>query len=1115
MNTEKFDWLARGLTHREQGMLPDAILCFEKASKEGEARCGEAYYYLGEAWWGLAQIEKAATAWRRGYDLDIKNLLCLRALTDALIHLGRLEEAGQFAQTILSYRQDDARARWIDGMLAFRTGGVGDEDILCSLLDEQPDVLNDMAYARMLTRLFDEQQEEQREKVVKLLSHFNIEKTAALPDILKAGLVRAFLRFASGAEAVSLLTTIDADTFLPQDEDGLRALAWTLSEYGRHEEAVQWAERFAQKQMQHFERQRQNAETPPSNWSRRTHGALRVAWLLPGDAVQALLAPLMETIVDSHLFSHFDIWSVNHHQQAQEARLGTDEIVMIRALPAEKSAEKLALFDYDVLIDGAGLCWSCHTFFAEKPARQIWSAVSQETLSLPSMWSEKVFQDFSTLWTTLQDEARNLSATSSLTAQAFFAQRDAAVRAHQEKDWDTAQTAYQSLLREQPEMAALHFLMAMLARDKRDDESARAHFGAAIRSAPYCGKTYEQFVEYLMEHDIDLAAAVVNEGMSRAPLSTALARAAGKVAMQRGDTQWAEAMFVELLRAEPTHARVHFELGVALQKQNRLQEAGRSYQRALLFAPEMTDAHFNLGALFQERHVWAAARDAYRFVLSKEPTHTRAYMQLGEVLATTGDFREWFANFKQFQTNCSSSILMMSQGLEASQFMGDHQGVEYFLERLRKFDFRAGNNAELIDALDLIQYQLLFFDIEPDVSLKLARLYDEAMKKTFGEPLPRKKERRPGKIRIGYLSADLRDHVMGRMVWHATRYHDKNQFELFFYSLTEQQDHVTDNLKNLADHFTVLAGLGEHEAAQRIDEDDIDILVDLSTNTKGSKPGILALKPARVQITHIASAGTLGLSAIDYKLTDQYADLPEMQEYQIEPFLAMQGCVYPYHHVEPATEHPYHREALGIAEDAVLLGAFVTPMKLSARCLALWKKVLDRIPNAKLVFSPISPAFGQIYRHLMMRAGIGEDRYHFLPIPNGGEPLRQARYHMIDFVLDPMPFGNVNGALEPLDAGVPIVTLVGQRHGERSTYSILKNLGETRTIAESGNDYVDIAVRLATDTEFMRDVRAGIQKGLTHSPLVDMKQHCRHLEEAYLTALAQKAPQVLADNGII
>jgi protein O-GlcNAc transferase len=103
----------------------------------------------------------------------------------------------------------------------------------------------------------------------------------------------------------------------------------------------------------------------------------------------------------------------------------------------------------------------------------------------------------------------------------------------------------------------------------------------------------------------------------------------------------------------------------------------------------------------------------------------------------------------------------------------------------------------------------------------------------------------------------------------------------------------------------------------------------------------------------------------------------------------------------------------------------------------------------------------------------------------------------------------VNGTLEALDMTVPVVTLLGKRHGERTSYSILANLGVTSTIAETGRDYVDLAVRLANDRDFMALTRAQIASGLAHSPLTDMKSHARHLEAAYMEALARAAPEAL------
>jgi predicted O-linked N-acetylglucosamine transferase (SPINDLY family) len=132
-------------------------------------------------------------------------------------------------------------------------------------------------------------------------------------------------------------------------------------------------------------------------------------------------------------------------------------------------------------------------------------------------------------------------------------------------------------------------------------------------------------------------------------------------------------------------------------------------------------------------------------------------------------------------------------------------------------------------------------------------------------------------------------------------------------------------------------------------------------------------------------------------------------------------------------------------------------------------------------------------------------------LPQGrNDAESQARYHLIDFTLDPLPYGGANGTLEALDMDVPVVTLIGAKHGERCGYSILSNLGVTQTIAASGSEYVEIAVRLATDAAFMAEVRAAIRDGVEHSPLTDMVAHTRNLERAYLQALEQSYPAALA-----
>jgi predicted O-linked N-acetylglucosamine transferase (SPINDLY family) len=174
----------------------------------------------------------------------------------------------------------------------------------------------------------------------------------------------------------------------------------------------------------------------------------------------------------------------------------------------------------------------------------------------------------------------------------------------------------------------------------------------------------------------------------------------------------------------------------------------------------------------------------------------------------------------------------------------------------------------------------------------------------------------------------------------------------------------------------------------------------------------------------------------------------------------------------------------------------------------LWRDVLQRVPDAVLVFSPLQPSLRTVYQRICAAAGIEVRRVAFVP-QGRDDAENQARYRLIDFVLDPLPYGGVNGTLEALDMEVPVVTLVGRRHAERTSYSILANLGVTDTVATTGGEYVDIAVRLATDRAFASGLRTRIRAALAHSALTDMPQHARNLEQAYVRALRERVPGVV------
>lgn len=894
--------------------------------------------------------------------------------------------------------------------------------------------------------------------------------------------------------------------YVGAEHEALRVVAYEAAQAGAPEAPV-LARTYAELCATTF------AAPVPLPWPRRTAGnRLRIAVLLPVVADESAMRVLAALAALPPVKFDLMLASVGSKAHDVAAALGDDtaRVAQLGSQPDFAVAKALAARDADVLVDMAGLAAAVGPLLAHRPARAIWAVSAMvATMHRPPLVDRVLAgaDEFVASLAALFD-AQDAAMECPVAAAALAALWEEGVRAHQRADRSRAREVYARVLELQPGFAPAHFLSGVLARDEGDADTARREFNQAIGAAPdYVDARLAAVRAATAQHDGVAAVALCEEGLARMPANVFLWRALGHAHLARHDGTAAAVAFERALATGPADADTHYNHGVALQMQHSLPEAARAYRRALALAPDLVAATFNLGVVRQEERAYDAAIAAYEAVLRSEPKHSAAYKNLGEVLFAAGSFDAWCANFRRFEANCPDALSLAVQALEVLQYQGEFAQIDRYIARLERGEFRADDESEFVDDVEQLLYLLLFFDVAPGQVFDLARAYDAAARRVYGEPLPRPSTRKSGRLRVGYLSADLRNHVMGKMIWQAVRHHDRSKFDVGFYSLSRDADEWTERFRGIADRFVVIADLAERAAAERIAADDLDILVDLSTHTKGARPGILAFKPARVQITHVASAGTVGLSTVDFKLTDREADVAGTQAFQLETLLPMEGCVYPYRHVEPAAGHPFRRERIGIPADAVVIGTFVTALKLSRRCLALWREVLRRVPVAKLAFSPVDPAARESYLRLAGAAGIPAERIVFVP-QGRDDAENQARFELVDFVLDPLPFGGVNGTLEALDMGVPVITLVGKRHGERTGFSILANLGVSGTIANSGSEYVEIAVRLATDADYMVGVRSSIRRGIANSTLTDMPRHTRALEAAYETALELKWPDM-------
>ena len=1102
---KRVDWVARGREHQWSARPIHALFCFKRAIAERSAH-GDARFHLGEVLWQLGLAEAAKAAWREATVVAPKHLASWLAYTEACLATGDAAAAGTAVDVALALEPDNPPAQTLRLLTsAALEDPTTDWPAFADAVRRDPGLVAAPARARMIAGALDRTAGMARQEAF-------YEALASMPANVPLDLLVSLVEHGSGASATpAVAAALDAAfdeaarrAAVPGAHDAFRRLARAARSLGRADVAAGLASAYARACVAGF------APPLPLVWPRRTAGeTLRVAVLASPDASSEAIAALSVLAGAGHDVTLVALTTpADAKAYAASLPFAAQLVIAANGVPEPSGARMLAARDPDVVIDAIGLDAASGPWLAQRPGRTIWTLADQA----PPLADRRIDATASTLAAALAEVPR--AEQGALTTEALAMRWAAGLRAHQGGDIDAARADYSAVIDDQPGFApGLHF-RARLEWDAGELEAAARDLASALDAAPGYAEARVDASRLALElQQPGAAIALANAGLARDPAHLGLLRALGHALLRLGDGAAAAEAFHRSSMLQPLDAETQYNLGVALQLAGDPAAAAQAYRHANAFDPAFVDATFNLAVLLQHEGRAKSAAEMYRQVVARDPTRDAAWKNLGEVLREEGLVDEWAANFRRFEAACPESLLLAVQALEVCQFQGDFQRLDRYLDGLRQERFRPSSETQLVDALEELLYLLLFFDIEPSVVHRFARTYDQATRRVYGSPRARTAARRPGKLRIGYLSADLRDHVMGKMMFGTLRAHDRERFEVYLYSLSDRRDRWTSRFEEVATAFRDVSGLSEREAARLIEADDLDVLVDLQTHTKGAKPGILALKPARVQITHVASAGTLGLSAIDYKLTDAWADLPEAQEHQIEPLLAMSGCVYPYRAV-PAKKVPQGAaRPTALPPDAFVIGAFVTPMKLSRRCLALWKEIAERVPRARFAFSPTRPEHRGAYEKLMASAGIARDRYLFLP-QGRDDAENLARYRLVDVVLDPMPFGNVNGTLEPLSMGVPVVTLVGRRHGERSSYSILVNAGVTSTVAHSGRDYVDIAVRLAEDEAFMRETRAAIAERLPASTLVDATAYVRNIEAAYVAALAQKAPEALQAAGV-
>jgi protein O-GlcNAc transferase len=398
---------------------------------------------------------------------------------------------------------------------------------------------------------------------------------------------------------------------------------------------------------------------------------------------------------------------------------------------------------------------------------------------------------------------------------------------------------------------------------------------------------------------------------------------------------------------------------------------------------------------------------------------------------------------------------------------------------------------------------LMLLHFDPASNRASIRAEHEAWAGRHAAPLareirPHANDRNPDRrLRIAYVSPDLRAHVVGWSILPVIEHHDRERYEVVCYSGTTAPDDVTRQLRARTDVWCDTTAMDEARLAEQIRRDGIDVLVDLSLHMGRSPLLAFARQPAPVQITYLGYAATTGLPTMDYRLTDVHMDPPGEPTDGPEELLRLSDCYWAYRpppEVRDAAVWPPPVLRNGFATFA----SFNNFRKVNPGVIAAWARVLRELPEARLL---IVLRGGETNTHVLdafKHHGVARGRVRLVGRVSVDQYFRL--HNEVDISLDPFPYNGGITSLNSLWMGVPFVTLVGDRAVGRAGLSILTHVGLADLAAATQDEYVQTIVSLARDRDRLAALRATLRDRLRQSPLMDEPRFTRNVERCYREA---------------
>ena len=595
----------------------------------------------------------------------------------------------------------------------------------------------------------------------------------------------------------------------------------------------------------------------------------------------------------------------------------------------------------------------------------------------------------------------------------------------------------------------------------------------------------------------------------------------GVTLQQAGRLAEAERKYRDVLAAVPAQFDALHLLGVLAAQAGRFEEAVDLIGRAIAIDAKNAAAHYNLGYALEDLRRYDAAIASYDRAIALRPDYALATNNRGTALAALRRYQEAVTSFdRALRLNPAYAEAHYNRGVALDELLQHAAALECFDKALAiNPDYEFLRGMRLYSKMRMCDWR--------DAELEIAALAESinagakasppwpALGLTGSLPLQRRAAEiwmsdkhpqgehpgiparpRRGKIRVGYFSADFRDHPVSTLTAALYEQHDREKFEVMAFSFgPDSRDEMCKRLETAFDEFHTVGAKTDPEIAALARHMELDIAVDLTGLTTGARPGIFANRAAPLQVNYLGYPGTMGAAFIDYIIADETL-IPAASRRHYAEKIAYLPCFQANDTRAKISETAPRRGPAELPESGFVFCCFNGAYKIAPPVFDRWMRILKAVDGSVLWLSEKNDtAVSNLRREAVLR-GVKPDRLVFAKrVASRADHL--ARHGLADLFLDTLPYNAHTTASDALWAGVPVLTCAGESFAGRVAASLLLTIGLPELIAATPNDYEALAVALAQNPARLGGIREKLARNRLTTPLYDARRFARSIEAAY------------------